>query len=138
MQALIYVPTYLNDLLVITKGTFDDHLIKIEAMLKRLKDAKLSVNAPKCGFSLHEIEYFGYLLTCEGIKPQPEKVSAILSILPPKNVKKLRSFLEVVQYYRDIWRRLSHLVSPLTDLVAECGKSKTKKENPKKCYILDC
>ena len=34
MQALIYVCTYLDDLLVITKGTFDDHLVKIEAVFK--------------------------------------------------------------------------------------------------------
>ena len=119
------VRKYRDDLLVITKGTFDDHLVKIKAMLKRLKDTKLRVNAHKCGFALHEIEYLGYLLTREGIKPQPEKVSAILAILLPENVKELCSFLGVVQYYRDIWRRRSHLVSPLTDLTAECGKSKT-------------
>jgi len=134
MRNLIYVRTYLDDLLVITKGTFDDHLVKIETVFIRLQEARLRVNAPKCGFALHEIEYLGYLLTREGIKPQPEKVSAILAILPPKNVKELRSFLGVVQYYRDIWRRRSHLVSPLTDLVAECGKSKTKKVKPKKWY----
>jgi len=60
-----------------------------------------------------------------------KKVSAILAILPPENVKELRSFLGVVQYYRDIWRRRLHLVSPVTDLVAECGKPKKKKRNPK-------
>ena len=71
-------------------------------------------------------------------KPQPEKVLAILAVSPPKNVKKLRSFLEVVQYYLDIWRRRSHLVSPLSDLVAECDKSKTKKRNQRNGTILDC
>ena len=134
MRILEYVRTYLDDLLVITKGTFGDHMVKTEAVSKRLKTAKLRVNAPKCGFALHEIEYLGYLLTREGIKPQPEKVSAVLAILPPKNVKEVRSFLGIVQYYRDIWRKRSHLVSPLTDLVAECGTSKTKKEKPKKWY----
>ena len=81
------VHTYLDDLLVVSKGTFDDQLVKIEAVLKRLKEARLGVNAPKCGFALHEIEYLGYLLAREGIKPQPEKMSAILAILPPKKVK---------------------------------------------------
>ena len=92
MHDLIFVRTYLDDLLVITKGTFDDHLVKIEAVFKRLQEARLHVNAPKCGFAFHEIEHLGYLLTREGIKPQPEKVSSILAILPPKNVKELRSF----------------------------------------------
>ena len=73
MLTLEYVRVYLDDLLVITKGTFEDYLVKIEEVLKRLKKAKLRVNAPKCGFALHEIKYLGYLLTREGIKPQPEK-----------------------------------------------------------------
>ena len=84
VRVLIYECTYLDDLLVITKGTFEDHLVKIEAVLTRLKDAKLRVNAPKYAFALHEIEYLGCLLTREGIKPQLEKVSVILAILPPK------------------------------------------------------
>ena len=119
--------TYLDDLLVITRGTFDDHLVKIEAVLKRLKETRLRINATECGFVLHEIEYLGYLLTCEGIKPQHEKVSAILAILPPKNVKELRSFSGVVQYCRDIWRRRLHPISPHTDLISECGKSRTSR-----------
>ena len=47
--------THLDDLVVITRGIFDDHLVKIKAVLKRLKVAKLRVNAPKCGFAPHEI-----------------------------------------------------------------------------------
>ena len=80
-----------------------------------------------------EIEYLGYVLTREGIKPQPEKVSAILAINPPNTVKELRKSLGMVQYYRDLWDKHSHLLAPLTDLVGECGvieatrKSKTKK-----------
>ena len=77
MCGLTYVRTYLVDLVVITKGLFDDHLVKIEAVLKQLRRAKLCVNAPTCGFDLHEIEYLGYLLVREGIKLQPEKASAI-------------------------------------------------------------
>ncbi len=41
---------------------------------------------------MHEIEYLGYILTRDGIKPQPEKVQAILMLNPPDNVKVLRHF----------------------------------------------
>ena len=34
MRALEFVRTYLDDLLVITKGTFDDHLVKVKVVLK--------------------------------------------------------------------------------------------------------
>ena len=41
MRALDYVRTYLDDLLIISNGTFKDHLEKLEVVLQRLKDAKL-------------------------------------------------------------------------------------------------
>ena len=70
---------------------------------------------------------------CEGIKPQPEKVSAILAIQPPTNVKDLRKFLGMVQYYCDLWEKWSNMLAPLTDLVRECGHTKmTKQKGTKK------
>ena len=81
---------------------------------------------------MEEVEYLGYVLTRSGIKPQPEKVSAILAIQPPANVKQLRRFLGMVQYYRDMWEKRSHILAPLTDLVGECGHSKVTRKNKTK------
>ena len=91
-------------------------------------DAGLRVNATKSTFATNKIEYLGYILTQEGIKPQPEKVSAILVIQPPTNVKGLRKFLGMVQYYRDLWEKRSDMLAPLMDLVGECGHTKTTKQ----------
>jgi hypothetical protein len=66
----------------------------METVLTRLFDAGLKVNAAKSLFCAHEIEYLGYILTREGIKPQPKKVQAILALSPPNNVKELDTFLE--------------------------------------------
>jgi hypothetical protein len=60
------------------------------------------------------------------------KVQAILALNPPNIVKELRHFLGMVQYYRDIWARRSEMLAPLTDLVGECGKTKTAKKNKTK------
>ena len=133
MAALEYVRTYLDDLLVITKGNFKDHLDKLEEVLKRLVRANLKVNAPKSTFGQSEVEYLGYILSRDGIKPHPGKVQAILAIKPPTSVKTLRSFLGMVQYYRDMWEKRSEMLAPLTDLVAECGETKsTRKKGTKK------
>ena len=91
-------------------------------------DAGLCINVTKSTFATNEIEYLGYILMHEGIKPQPEKVSAILAIQPPTNVKGLRKFLGMVQYYRDLWEKRSDMLAPLTDLVGECGHTKTTKK----------
>eukprot|EP00804_Cyclotella_cryptica_P003898 CCRYP_015755-RA/>CCRYP_015755-RA protein AED:0.38 eAED:0.40 QI:0/0/0/1/0/0/2/0/465 len=75
----------------------------------------------------------------DGIKPQPKKVQAILALIPPQNVKQLRRFLGMVQYYRDIWARRSEILAPLTNLNGECGHTKVTKANKtkKKPWHLD-
>ena len=74
-----------------------------------------------------------YTLTQDGIKPQEEKVSAILALQPPSNIKQLRRVLGIIQYYRDVWEKRTDLLAPLTDLVGECGTAKsTKKKGTKK------
>jgi hypothetical protein len=122
----------MNDLLIITRETLDEHLQKMETVLARLRDAGLEVNVAKSLFCAHEIEYLGYILTRGGIKPQPKKVEAILALNPPNNVKELRHFLGMVQYYGDMWARRSEMLAPLTDPLGECRETKTTRMNKTK------
>ncbi len=116
-----YLRAYLDDLLCISKLSLEDHLEKLEEVLRQLCNAGLKVNAAKSTFCALEIDYLGYVLTRDGIKPQSNKVQAILGIKPPTGVRQLRHFLGMVQYYRDLWARWSNMLAPLTSLVVECG-----------------
>ncbi len=136
MASLKFVQAYMDNLLIIMRGILDNHLQKMEKVLIRLHDAGLKVNAAKSLFCSHEIEYLGYVLTRDGIKPQPKKVQAILALNLPKNEKKLRHFLGMVQYYRDMWARHSEMLAPLTDLVREYGETKTTKKNKTKKNLV--
>ena len=107
MATLEFVRAYLDDLLCISKGNLDNHLAKLQRVLIRLRNVGLKVNAHKSCFCAMETEYLGYILSKDGIKPQPQKVQAILTLTPPQNVKQLCRFLGMVQYYRDIWARCS-------------------------------
>ena len=83
-------------------GTFEEHLIFVEEVLKRLRNAKLRVNMRMSNFEQDKVEYLGYILSFDGIIPQPKNVSAILRLKEPHNFKSLHRFLGMVQYYRDI------------------------------------
>ncbi len=132
MAFLGFVGAYMDNSLIITRGILDKHLQKMETVLTRLHDARLKVNTAKLLLCAHEIEYLGYILTRDGIKPQPKKVQAMLALNLPNNNEELRHFLRMVQYYRDMWARRSEMLAPLTDLVGECRETKTTKKNKAK------
>ena len=51
------------------------------------------------------------------------KVEAIARIAPPKNKRELRRFIGIVNYYRDMWIRRSHvLLAPLAKLTSKDAK----------------
>ena len=118
-DGLEFVRTYIDDILCLTKGTFEDHIEKLERVLYKLREAGLKVNGKKSFFAKHELEYLGYMITREGIKPMPQKVEAILKIATPSNRKELRGFIGIVNYYRDMWLRRSHVLAPLASLTSK-------------------
>ena len=124
---LDYVLVYLDNILIIQKEgeTEDDHLQKVEEVLKRLEDKDFRANLRKPFFMQQEVEYLGYLLTSDGIKPQQKKIEAIKRIKPPKNSKQLRCFLGLVNFYRDLWPRRSdiHILGPLSKLFPSTPKT---------------
>ncbi|MCP4746766.1 MAG: hypothetical protein GY874_11595, partial [Desulfobacteraceae bacterium] len=127
MSDLEYVRSYIDDLLIIWNDSFKDHLTKLEKVFKKMHKAGLEVNCAKSTFGIDKCKYLGYFLTRQGIKPQSKKIKSILAINSPQNVKELHSFLGIVQYYRDLWEKRSEMLAPLTDLIAECGETKSTK-----------
>ena len=70
-------------------------------------------------FGKPELEYLGFWITRNGIRPLAKKVEAFLSIAPPTNKKELRRFIGLVNYYRDMWARRSKTLSPLSALTSK-------------------
>jgi hypothetical protein len=124
IEDLEYVQAYLDNFLCISRSSLENHHKKLEEVLRRLCDTGLKVHAEKSNFFALKIEYLGYILTRDVIKPQCNKVQAILAIQLPTNVKELRHFLGMVQYYRDLWARWSKILAPLTSSFGECGQTK--------------
>jgi hypothetical protein len=60
MKDLEYVQAYLDNLICISRSSLEDHLEKLEELLRRLRDVDLKVNAEKSTFCALEIEYLGH------------------------------------------------------------------------------
>jgi hypothetical protein len=118
MVGLEFARAYIDDLLVVSKGSFNTHLEHLEQVLTRLAEAGLKINASKSHFCCSELEYLGYLINRKGVRPTLKKVEAIKNIASPKTRKQLRSFIGMVNYYRDMWPKRSHILSPLSALTS--------------------
>jgi hypothetical protein len=111
--------SYLDDLLILTNSSFKDHLLKLEMVLARLSTAGMRVNISKSNFFAEQIEYLaqGNWISIQGNQPMRNKVemTAILNMKAPKTRKeesnKLRKFIAIVNYYRDMWFRTSELLA---------------------------
>jgi hypothetical protein len=132
MAGLDFACTYLDDLLIIsTEKGFDKHLEKLEKVLTRLSEAGLKINAVKSFFGRTNLEYLGYNISREGMRPSQKKVGAIPQIKPPTTRKQLRHFIGMVNYYRDMWPLRSHLLAPLSSLTSSRVKWKWTTEHQK-------
>ena len=91
-------------------------------VLACLHEAGLKVNAEKSCFARTELEYLGYWITRDGIRPTSNKINTTNNIAPPKTKKELRSFIGMVNYYRDMWIRQSHVLAPSAALTSKTTK----------------
>ena len=91
----------------------------------------MQVDILKSEFSVREIKFLGYVISTEGMKMDPAKVRTILQWEPLANVKGVRSFLGLVNYYRRFIRNHGHLRRPLVRLTRQNVRFKFGDEEKK-------
>ncbi|GFX21614.1 hypothetical protein TNCV_1400281 [Trichonephila clavipes] len=65
---------------------FEEHLQNIRKVLSKLSDANLKLNPSKCKFFQKEVNYLGHIISAEGVRTDPEKVSAVKNWKRPENL----------------------------------------------------
>ena len=93
------IAAFVDDILVETE-TEKGHDEVIEEVLKRLEENNLYVKPEKCVQKVRKIRFLGVVIEPNGIEIEKEKVDGVLSWLEPKNVKDVRKFLDLANYYK--------------------------------------
>ena len=78
---------YIDDLLILTEVDWTDNVQNLELTLNKLKGKGLKCNIKNSFFRKTEMEYLGFWVTCDGVKPINKKIEAISNMAPPTSQK---------------------------------------------------
>lgn len=107
---------YMDDIVIYARS-LQEHSVKFNRLMKRLRDANLKLQPDKCEFLRKEVAYLGHVIGSDGVKPDPNKIKAITNFPTPRNPKGIKQFLGLVGYYRRFIPQFSKIAKPLTDLL---------------------
>ena len=106
------------DVVIFSPG-LDEHLKDLDAVFSRLRQANISLKASKCMIAMQKVDFLGYELSNEGIRPQTRLTDAIKGFQPPKSKKELKSFIGLVGFYRHFIRDFADISHPLNVLTRD-------------------
>jgi hypothetical protein len=120
-KGLPNILVYIDDLLVHSKS-HKEQLQQLEALFQRLIQHNLKINIKKCCFGAKQVDYLGFTLTEKGVLPGSHKLKAVACASPPIDVKGVRQFLGLCNFFRNHVRNFAQITHPLTIL--------TRKDTP--------
>ena len=111
-----FVFVYLDNILVASQS-MEEHLSHLEKVAMRIQEAGLRLRPEKCLFATERIEYLGHTLTSSGVQPNDQNVKAVTDFPTPSNLKEVRSFVGMANFYRRHIPKMATLSRPLTELL---------------------
>ncbi|KAJ8708636.1 hypothetical protein PYW08_010019 [Mythimna loreyi] len=90
---------FVDDLLVYSNNE-EEHQRHLHQVLERLNNYGVTLNIDKCEFGTNKIQFLGYEVTQEGIKPTQDRIQAIVNYPKPNTIQELRRFLGMINFYR--------------------------------------
>jgi len=110
------VAVFVDNVLVGTE-TEEEHDEIVEEVLRRLEENDLYVKPEKCAWKVRKIGFLGVVIGPGGIEMEKEKVNGVLSWSKPKNMKDVRKFLGLANYYRRFIKDFVQVARPMNMLM---------------------
>ena len=112
LKELDFDIAYIDDVLVHSLD-HDSHLIHLETVFSRLRDAKLKLKIKKCHFGCIETKSLGYIVSAACIRINESKLSAMRDYPIPKSAKQARKFNEFTSCYRNFIPNYVNINEPI-------------------------
>lgn len=113
---------YMDDIIVFSE-TLDQHSKDLKTIMDTLGKAHMKISLEKSKFFKKETEFLGYMVAHKTIRTDRRKIDTIVNYPTPTNLRELRSFLGLANYYRKFVQNFAQIAKPLTVLTSgENGK----------------
>ena len=100
-----------------TKGEAEkDHDQNLRLLMERCQEMSIKLNPEKLMLKVQEIDFMGHRLTAEGLRPDPSKVEAIVTMEAPKDRAEVQRFCGAVNYLVKFLPKLSDVIEPIRQL----------------------
>jgi len=113
---------YMDDVLVYTNGTLEEHIQHVRKVLQRLQEHELYVKLEKCEFHVQETRFLGFIISPNGVAMDPDRIKTIVDWPVPKSQHDLQVFLGFANFYRRFVEGYSRVILPLTNLLRKTKK----------------
>ena len=113
-----FVVCYLDDILICSKD-IKQHEEHVRLVLDKLCSADLYAKLKKCNFHQSQVEFLGYIVSCDGISMDQKKIQAFLGWAIPKTVRDVQCFFGFANFYQIFIKNYSKIAAPLTWLTCK-------------------
>ena len=107
---------YLDNILIFSNNE-EEHLKYLDMVLTILRQHDLKAKRSKCEFFKPELKFLGHLISANGMRHDPAKVSSVVDWPTPVSAYEVRSFLGLANYFREYIRAFAATAAPLTALL---------------------
>lgn len=115
-KGLDFVFVYIDDIMIFSRDEAE-HMQHLEILFRRLHENGIVINASKSNFLKSEVDFLGFHVSPQGIRPLPEKVKAITDFPKPNDAKQLLRFLGCVNFYRLLIPHAAAIQKPLYEMI---------------------
>ena len=122
-----YAAAYFDDV-IIHSNTWEDHICHITEVLRKLKEAGLTIRPKKCQFGMERCSYLGHVIGNGEVRPEEAKTQAVSNFPTPTTKKRVRALLGLTGYYRKFLPDCADIAAPLTDLTNRCKVDRRMRE----------